>query len=64
MVNLKNKINSLENDIDILKKENHNLKNELQEKNEVISSLTKKNNGIEKMANNKVSINGRETDRI
>lgn len=46
MVNLKNKINSLENDIEILKKENHNLKNELQEKNEVISSLTKKNNHI------------------
>lgn len=41
LLNLKNKINSLENDIEILKKENHQLKNELEVKNEIISSLTK-----------------------
>ena len=41
ILNLKNKINSLENDIEILKKENKKLKNELDSKNEIISSFTK-----------------------
>ena len=43
-LNLKHKINTLQNDIEILKKENEKLKSELEAKNEIISSLTKNQN--------------------
>lgn len=45
-LNLKHKINTLQNDIEILKKENEKLKSELEAKNEIISSLTKNQNKI------------------
>ena len=45
-LNLKHKINTLQNDIEILKKENEKLKSELEAKNEIISSLTKNQNQI------------------
>ena len=58
ILNLKQKINSLENDIEILKKENKQLKNELESKNEIISSLTKNQNQI--IYNNKINDNIKE----
>ena len=45
-LNLKHKINTLQNDIEILKKENEKLKSELEEKNEIISSLKNNQNQI------------------
>jgi len=45
-LNLKHKINTLQNDIEILKKENEKLKSELEAKNEIISSLENKQNQI------------------
>lgn len=51
-LNLKNKINSQENDIQFLQKENEQLKKELENKNEIISSLTQKNKQINENDNN------------
>ena len=51
-LNLKNKINSLENDIQFLQKENEQLKKELENKNEIISSLTQKNKQVNENINN------------
>ena len=45
-LNLKHKINTLQNDIEMLKKENEKLKSELEEKNEIISSLKNNQNQI------------------
>ena len=45
-LNLKHKINTLQNDIEILKKENEKLKSELEAKNEIISSLKNTQNQI------------------
>ena len=45
-LNLKHKINTLQNDIEILKKENEKLKSELETKNEIISSLKNNQNQI------------------
>ena len=45
-LNLKHKINTLQNDIEILKKENEKLKSELEVKNEIISSLKNNQNQI------------------
>ena len=57
-LNLKQKINSLENDIEILKKENKKLKDELESKNEIIYSLTKNQNQMENK-NDKINDNVR-----
>lgn len=45
-LNLKHKINTLQNDVEILKKENEKLKSELETKNEIISSLKNNQNQI------------------
>ena len=57
ILNQKDKIISLENEIIFLKKENEELKNELKIKNEVISSLQKNNNKIDEHKNKIINNN-------
>ena len=57
ILNQKDKIISLENEIIFLKRENEELKNELKIKNEVISSLQKNNNKIDEHKNKIINNN-------
>jgi hypothetical protein len=66
-LNLKHKINTLQNDIEMLKKENEKLKSELEEKNEIISSLKNNQNQIIYQNNeiiDKISSNKEKSQKI
>ena len=66
-LNLKHKINTLQNDIEMLKKENEKLKSELEAKNEIISSLENKQNQITYQNNeiiDKISSNKEKGQKI